>query len=106
LRAAAGHPHMQGKHVVMLTGEDLVTDLDDQIVAFVVESLSSMVCVSSSFLQNRVRGDHFPRHEVLANAEVFKGTLGLRPPKLVDENLDLAKAIRFGAVFSHMRLPV
>ena len=32
LRAAAGHPDMQREHVVMLAGEDLVADLDDQLV--------------------------------------------------------------------------
>ena len=30
LRAAAGHPDVQREHVVVLAGEDLVADLDDQ----------------------------------------------------------------------------
>jgi len=29
LRAAARHPHVQWKHLVMLAGQDLVANLDD-----------------------------------------------------------------------------
>jgi hypothetical protein len=32
LGAAAGHPDMQRKHVVMLAGEDFVAGLNDQLV--------------------------------------------------------------------------
>ena len=31
LGAAAGHPHMQRKHVLMLPAKDLVADLHDQL---------------------------------------------------------------------------
>ncbi len=36
LSAAARHPHMQWEHVVMLAGEYLITDLNDQLVGLVV----------------------------------------------------------------------
>ena len=50
LRAASRHPHMQGKHVVMLARENFVADLDDQLVALIVESLIGMVGIGGGFL--------------------------------------------------------
>jgi hypothetical protein len=50
LSAAAGHPHMQREHIVMLSGEYLVTDSNDQLVTLVVEPLSHVVCVGRGFL--------------------------------------------------------
>ena len=61
LRAAAGHPHMQGKHVVMLAGETLVAGLDDQLVRLVVQSLAGVVGVGAGLLQGRVGSDHLAR---------------------------------------------
>ena len=72
LGAAARHPHMQREHVVMLAGQYFVTDLDDQLVGLVVESLAGMVRVGGGFLQNGVRGNHLTRDQVLADAEVLK----------------------------------
>jgi hypothetical protein len=43
LRAAAGHPHMQREHVVMLTGQYFVADRNDQLVALVIEPLTHVV---------------------------------------------------------------
>jgi len=51
LGAAARHPHMQRKHVVMLSGEDFVASLNDQIVLLILESLAGMICRGSGFLQ-------------------------------------------------------
>ena len=51
LGAAARHPDMQRKHVVMLAGEDLVADLNDQFVALVVEPLAGVVGDGGGFLQ-------------------------------------------------------
>ena len=50
LRAAARHPHVQGEHIVMLAGEDFVTDLNDQFVALVVEPPACMVGARGRFL--------------------------------------------------------
>jgi hypothetical protein len=80
LSAAAGHPHMQREHVVMLAGEYLVTDLNDQLVALVIEPLTRMVGVGSGLLQNGVGGNHLARNKILADAEVLEGTLGLGAP--------------------------
>jgi hypothetical protein len=61
LSAAARHPHMQWEHVVMLAGEYLVTDLNDQLVGLVIKPLAGMVRVGGGFLQNGVRGNHLTR---------------------------------------------
>src|SRR5215469_2220495 len=65
LSAAARHPYMQRKHVAMLTGQNLVTDFDDQLVALVIEPLASMVRICRSFFKNCIRGNHLARNEVL-----------------------------------------
>ena len=95
LRAAARHPHVQRKHIVMLAGEDLVADLNDQLVALVVEPLAGMVGVGGGFLQDGVGGDHLARDQILADAEVLERALGLRAPELVGGNLDFAEAVGF-----------
>jgi hypothetical protein len=77
LSAAAGHPYVQREHVVMLAAKYLVTDLNDQLVALVIEPLARMVRVGGGFLQNGIRGNHLARNEVLADTEVLKGALDL-----------------------------
>ena len=101
LRAAAGHPHMQRKHVVMLAGEDFVADLNDQLVALIVEPLAGMVGVGGGFLQDGVGGDHLARNQILADAEMFERALGLRAPQLVGGNIDLAEAVGFFSSACH-----
>ncbi len=85
----------------MLTGEYLVTLLNDQLMALGVEPLAGLVRVSGGFLQNGVRANHLTRNEVFADAEVLKGALGLSAPQFVSGNLDLAKAVSFSAIFRH-----
>jgi hypothetical protein len=58
LRAAACHPHMQGEHVLVLTREDFVADLNDQFMALIVEPLASMISIGGAFLQDGVRANH------------------------------------------------
>ena len=43
LRAAAGHPDMQRKHVVVLASKDFVANLDNQFVALIVEPLAVVI---------------------------------------------------------------
>jgi hypothetical protein len=54
LRAAARHPYVQREHVVMLACQDFVADLNDQIVAFLIEPLAGIVRIGSRFLQDGV----------------------------------------------------
>ena len=99
LCAAAGHPDMQREHVGMLAGKNLVADLHDQLVHRVVQPPARMVRVGRPLLQGGVGGDHLPRDQILADAEMFQRALGLGAPQLVDWNINLAKAISF---FSHI----
>src|SRR5260370_16596992 len=80
LSAAPGHPYMQWKHVVMLAGEYLVTGINDQFMGLVLEPLAGMVRVGGGFLQNRIRGAHLARHEVLTYPEVLHAAFRLSPP--------------------------
>jgi hypothetical protein len=106
LRAAAGHPDVQRKHVVMLAGEYFVADPDDQLVTPVVEPIAGMVRIGGGLFQNGIRGDHLARHEVLADAEVLERALCLGSPKFVRRNLDLAKTVGFDAKFSHTGISI
>src|SRR5882762_7808355 len=98
LGAAAGHPDMQGKHVVMLAGQDLVTGLSNQVRALIVKPLAVAVRDGGGFLQGGVSSDHLARNQVLADAEMFKGTLGLSAPEPVGGYFNDAKAV---SLFSH-----
>ena len=101
LRAAAGHPHVQREHVVVPPGEDLVAGLHDQPVGFVGEAPAGVVDDRRGLLDDRVGGDHLPRHQVLADAEIFERALGLGAPELVGRNADLAVAVGFDPEVLH-----
>ncbi len=72
LGAAAGHPDMQRKHVVMLAGQDFIADLNDQLVDPVIEPFAGVVCIGRGFLQGRIGRDHLARDEILADAEMLE----------------------------------
>ena len=95
---------MQRKHVVVPAGQDLVADLDDEAMDFVVEAAGGMVGVGGRFFQNGIGGDHFPRHQIPADAEMLERTLGLRAPQLVGGNGDLTETVGFLAKFAHRSL--
>ena len=102
LGAAARHPHMEREHVVVLAGEDLVARLHDQRVPLIVEPLAGMVGCGSGFLQDRIRGDHLPRNQVLADAEMLEGALRLSTPELVRRHFHHAEAICFLSCVAHV----
>jgi hypothetical protein len=62
---------------------DFIAGLNDQIVPLIVEPLVVMVGDGGGFLLRRIGRDHLARDEILANAEMFKRTLGLGAPKFV-----------------------
>ena len=51
LRAAAGHPHVQREHVVMLAGQDLVADLHDQLVAASSSRSPAWLALAAAFFR-------------------------------------------------------
>jgi hypothetical protein len=91
---------VQWKHVVMLAGEYLIADLNDQTVALIIEPLAGMVRVCSSFFQDGVRRDHLTRNEIFADAEVLKRALGLGAPEPVSWNFDLTQRVFLYSNFS------
>ena len=98
LGAAARHPDMQGKHVVMLTAQDFVASLDDQFTSLIIKPLAGVVRNGSALLQGRVGGDHFAGDQICSDAEVFERALCLRSPQLVRGYFNDAKTV---SLFSH-----
>ena len=105
LGAAAGHPHMQRKHVVMLSGEDFVADLHDQLVTLIVEPLAGVVGDGGGFLQGRIGRDHFARDQILADAEMLERALGLSAPQLVRRDFNHTEAVAFFSRVGHVISP-
>ena len=87
LGAAARHPHVQREHVMMLSGEDFIANLHDQLVTLIVEPLAGVICRSGGLLQGGICGDHFAWNEISADAEVLERALGLSAPQLVRRDL-------------------
>src|SRR5277367_4393960 len=93
LCSAAGHPDVQREHVRVLARKDLLAYADDQWVLHIVETARSAVCVGRTFLKDGVGGDHFPRDEIRADAEMFERALRLRAPELVGWDGHVAQGI-------------
>ncbi len=64
----------------MLAGQNFVAGFDDQPVRLVVQPFGGMVGVGRGLFQDGVGGDHFARHQILADAEVLQRALGLGAP--------------------------
>ena len=59
------------------------------------------VRVGRPLLQDGVGGNHLPRDQVLADAEMFQRSLGLGTPELIGWNINRSQAIRFLPKFIH-----
>src|SRR5262249_54803178 len=101
LGPAPGHPDVEGKHVPVLAGEDLVADLDDQPVSLGAETAAGEIGVGCGLLEDRERVDELPGDEVLSDAEVLERALGLGAPQLVCGNADLSQAVAFRTCRGH-----
>src|SRR5215510_3596486 len=106
LGAAARHPDMEGKHVVVLAGEDLVARSNDQGVALILEPLAVVVRGGGRLFQEGVSRDHFTRNQILADAEMLEGALGLSAPQLVTRHFDDAEAVSLLSRGSHWMSPL
>src|SRR6202008_3351354 len=101
LSAAAGHPYVQRKHVVMLPSEDLVADLNNQVVALLIEALARTIGVGGALLQDGISRDHFAGNQVLPDAEMLERPLCLRTPELIRGHFNHAEAICFLSHIAH-----
>src|SRR6516225_7229028 len=72
LGATTRHPHMQGKHVAVLAGEDFVAGLHNQSINLPIEPLTSVVGNRCGLLESSVCSEHFMRNEISANAEMLQ----------------------------------
>jgi len=102
LGAAAGHPNVQGKHVVVLAGEDFVTSLNNQLVTLIIEPLAGMVRGGSRFLQGAVGCDHFPGNQIAADAEMLERALGLSTPQFVRRHFNHTEAVTLFPYVCHV----
>ncbi len=82
-------------------GQDLVADPGDQTVVLVVEPAHGAVGIGRRFLQDGVGGDHLPRDQIAADAEMLQRALGLGAPELVRRHLHRTQAVGFFAEFRH-----
>jgi len=96
---------VQREHVVVLTGEDFVAGLDDQLVLLIAKPLAGMVCCGSRLLQDGIGGDHLTRNQVLADAEMLERALGLSTPQLIGRHFNHSEAICLSSHVGHLFLP-
>src|SRR5438105_14283828 len=88
LRSTSRHPHVQWKHVLVLSGQKFVASLDDESVSLVVEPLPGTVGLSGAFFQRRICCDHLPRDQIFSNTEVLERALRLRAPQAIPGDFD------------------
>jgi hypothetical protein len=93
LGAASRHPYVQREHVFMPAGQDLVTNVYDQPLLAIVKSLAGVIRRGRGFFQCRLRRDHFPRNQVLADTEVLERAPCLSAPQFIAGNSNFAEAI-------------
>src|SRR5260370_16114190 len=101
LGAAAGHPDMERKLVLVLALQDLVADADNQVLLRVAEPAGLVVDERGGLLDDRIGGDHLPGHQVVADTEMLQRPLRLRPPELVGRDVDRTEAVLFNTSGSH-----
>src|SRR5260370_19798326 len=77
----------------MLAGDDLVADPGDELVGLRPEAPTRAICVGGGFLEDCVGGNHLPRNQVRADAEVLERALRLRAPQLVGGNSYFSQTI-------------
>ncbi len=81
----------------MFTAKDLVTNTRDQRISLIRQSAAIVVGRGSRALYDRVRNNHLARNQVLTDAEMLQGALGLRAPELFSRHFDPAQAVGFCA---------
>jgi len=72
LRSASRHPHVKGKHVLVVAGENLIARLENELVLVVVQPRAVVVGVRCALFQSRVRRNHLAGDEIVADAEVLQ----------------------------------
>src|SRR5258708_200799 len=81
--------------------EKFIADLRDHLVRRLIQSPASSIGSGSTFLQDRIRRNHFRRYEFATDAEMLKGALRLCSPKLVGRHFNRAQAVVLYATGIH-----
>src|SRR5208337_3835003 len=72
LSAAPSHPHVQGKLVLILPIQNLLTNLDYEVTLFPFEVSHREIDVSRCFLQYSIGLNHLAWNQILTDAEVLE----------------------------------
>ena len=104
LRAAAGHPDVQGKMVVQLALEDFLRGPNDQ-PGFICRQPPQFPVGQGRGLLDQGQGpDHLQGHQVVADGKVEQRPLGSRPPIAVRRDLDFSQAVTFRSHVPRFRI--
>src|SRR6185369_15158234 len=99
LRATAGLPYAQWKVIVELTLNDLITRLHDQLRLVRRQLAKLFIHERGGLLEYAEGSNHLPRHPFVADIEMMKRTLRLRPPIAITGNLDGTHRVGFYSGF-------
>ena len=61
---------VQREHVVVLTVQNFVANLNDQFIALIVEPFTVVVGDGCGFLQSRIADDHLAGYQIFPDAEL------------------------------------
>src|SRR6266481_3680618 len=86
---------------MVLAREKLVADPRDQFVRRLIQSPAGSIGSGSTLLQDGIRGNHFRRYELATDAEMLKGTLRLRSPKLLGRHFNRTQTVVLDAMGIH-----
>jgi hypothetical protein len=100
LSAAARHPDVQGKHVVMFASQDFITGLNNEFVALIIEPFAIVIGDGGGFLQRGVGRYDFAGDQVFPDAKNALTSAGSGTPEFGGGNLNDAEAVR---LFPHLR---
>ncbi|MDF9866291.1 hypothetical protein M2437_005273 [Methylorubrum pseudosasae] len=97
LGAATRHPDVQRKHLRVLSGQNLVADLNDELVLRLAEAAIREVDVGGGLFQDRVARHELTRHPLDPDVEILDRPLRLGAPQLVAGDLHLTHAVLLDA---------
>jgi hypothetical protein len=89
----------------MLTSEDFIAGLGDQLATLIVQTPAGMVRDGSGFLQGSVSRDDFTGDQILADAKMLERALRLSTPQFVRRHLNHTKAVALCSHVRHVRPP-
>ena len=90
LSSTSSHPHVERKHIVVLTRENFLTYLDDQLMARLIEASVVKVSIAVAFLRMAYALIISDRNQVPTDAKMLERTLRLCAPEFICRYVYLA----------------